>query len=158
MSANVPPQPGTPLTRREKLVLAGFARGLSYNQIAQRLGVSRTTVERDRRYAAIRLGCPGERAALVGEAYRRGLLADLPREQRPDLKRPSARRMDVLLRLADGMTYPQIAAELGLTMHTIRTTVHHLYQHLGVRSRAQAVAVGVQYGLIAVPPAVKRPS
>jgi DNA-binding NarL/FixJ family response regulator len=158
MSANQLPEPGTPLTRREKLVLAGLARGLRYAEIAQRLGVSTGTVERDRRYAAIRMGCPGDRSALVAEAYRRGLLADLPPEPRPGLKRPTARRMDVLLRLADGMTYPQIAAELGLTTHTIRTTVHHLYQHLGVRSRAQAVAVGVQYGLIAVPPAVKRPS
>jgi len=56
----------------------------------------------------------------------------------PDL---TPREADVLERIADGRTNPEIAAELFLTVPTVKSYVNQLFQKLGVRSRAEAVAL-----------------
>jgi DNA-binding NarL/FixJ family response regulator len=60
------------------------------------------------------------------------------RERFPGL---TPREADVLLRIADGRTNPEIAAELFLTVPTVKSYVNQLFQKLGVRSRAEAVAL-----------------
>jgi DNA-binding NarL/FixJ family response regulator len=60
------------------------------------------------------------------------------RERFPDL---TPREADVLERIADGRTNPEIAAELFLTVPTVKSYVNQLFQKLGVRSRAEAVAL-----------------
>jgi DNA-binding NarL/FixJ family response regulator len=60
------------------------------------------------------------------------------RERFPDL---TPREADVLERIADGRTNPEIAAELFLTVPTVKSYVNQLFQKLRVRSRAEAVAL-----------------
>ena len=58
----------------------------------------------------------------------------------------STRELDVLKRLAKGMVYKQIAAELNLSTSTIRTHLHNVYGKLGAMDRAQAVLIATERG------------
>ncbi|PCN46400.1 DNA-binding response regulator [Curtobacterium sp. 'Ferrero'] len=55
----------------------------------------------------------------------------------PDL---TPREADVLERIAAGRTNPEIAAELYLTVPTVKSYVNQVFAKLGVRTRAEAVA------------------
>ena len=58
----------------------------------------------------------------------------------------SAREVDVLKRLAQGMVYKQIALELTLSTSTVRTHLHNIYGKLGAVDRAQAVLMATERG------------
>ncbi|MBL9136891.1 MAG: response regulator transcription factor [Verrucomicrobiales bacterium] len=51
----------------------------------------------------------------------------------------SAREREVLALLARGFLYKEIAAELGLSVETVRTHIHNTYEKLHVRTRTEAV-------------------
>lgn len=59
------------------------------------------------------------------------------RQRFPEL---TPREADVLTRIAEGRTNPEIAAELFLTVPTVKSYVNQVFAKLGVRSRAEAVA------------------
>ncbi|MEA2294592.1 MAG: hypothetical protein QOE86_2231 [Solirubrobacteraceae bacterium] len=94
------------------------------------------------------------RAARVvgfGPAELRAVLYDLPypSSQRPRAIEPcplSAREVEVLKRLAQGMVYKQIAHELALSTSTVRTHLHNIYGKLGAVDRAQAVLIATERG------------
>ena len=52
----------------------------------------------------------------------------------------SPREREVLERLAAGRTYKQIANEMGVTIHTVRSYIRRIYEKLHVQSRTEAVA------------------
>jgi len=58
----------------------------------------------------------------------------------------STRELEVLRRLARGMVYKQIAAELNLSTSTVRTHLHNVYGKLGAMDRAQAVLMATERG------------
>lgn len=60
----------------------------------------------------------------------------------------SPRQQQVLELMAEGMTNAQIGAELGITERTIKAYAQELYDKLGVRNRAGAVAEGARLSLI----------
>ncbi|MGN8049322.1 response regulator transcription factor [Curtobacterium sp. 22159] len=60
------------------------------------------------------------------------------RDRFPDL---TPREADVLERIAEGRSNPEIAAELFLTVPTVKSYVNQVFTKLGVRSRAEAVAL-----------------
>ena len=66
----------------------------------------------------------------------------------PGGRRPSARELQVLTLLADGATDPQIAKQLELSPATVQTHVRNAKAKLGARTRAQAVALVLERGLI----------
>jgi putative nucleotidyltransferase with HDIG domain len=84
----------------------------------------------------------------------RAVMYDLPlpsssgRPRQIDPCPMSARELDVLRRLARGMVYKQIAAELGLSTSTVRTHLHNVYGKLGAMDRAQAVLIATERGWI----------
>lgn len=49
------------------------------------------------------------------------------------------RESDVLLLLAEGCSYAQMAIRLGISVHTVATHVKNCYRKLGARCAAQAV-------------------
>jgi DNA-binding CsgD family transcriptional regulator len=61
---------------------------------------------------------------------------------------PSAREREILDLLADGATDDQIAAKLAVSPATVQTHVRNAKAKLGARTRAQAVALALQRGLI----------
>ena len=51
----------------------------------------------------------------------------------------SPRERDIVARLARGFLYKEIAAQLGISVETVRTHLHSIYEKLHVRSRTEAV-------------------
>lgn len=81
-------------------------------------------------------------ARLVAQLAGGGATASAPavpalRERFPDL---TPREADVLEHIASGRTNPQIAAELFLTVPTVKSYVNQVFAKLGVATRAEAVA------------------
>ena len=81
-------------------------------------------------------------ARLVAQLAGGGATASAPavpalRERFPDL---TPREADVLEQIAAGRTNPQIAAELFLTVPTVKSYVNQVFAKLGVATRAEAVA------------------
>ena len=60
----------------------------------------------------------------------------------------SARELDVLRLVARGLGNKEIAAELGITTHTVKFHLAAVLEKLGVRSRTEAVSLGVRRGLV----------
>jgi len=58
----------------------------------------------------------------------------------------SERELQVLVALAGGSVYKQIAQELRLSTSTVRTHLHNIYGKLGAVDRAQAVLIARQRG------------
>jgi two-component system, NarL family, response regulator YdfI len=78
-------------------------------------------------------------------AARRGRASVDSEEPRGPL---TARERDVLDLIASGLGTKQIAGRLSLSVHTIKTHVESIFLKLGVRSRAEAVAIGARDGLV----------
>jgi DNA-binding NarL/FixJ family response regulator len=79
----------------------------------------------------------GGAAAASGPAIGGGADAESLRGRWPDL---TPREADVLSLVAAGRSNPQIAAELFLTVPTVKSYVNQVFAKLGVSSRAEAVA------------------
>ncbi|MCL4487606.1 MAG: response regulator transcription factor [Chloroflexi bacterium] len=60
----------------------------------------------------------------------------------------SARELQVLRLLVAGASNKAIAAQLNLSENTIKTHLSHIFGKLHVQNRAEAVAVGLQRGLV----------
>ena len=58
------------------------------------------------------------------------------------------REMEVLALIVDGLTNPQIADKLVITLSTTKTHVHSILQKLYVESRSKAVAMAMKEGLV----------
>jgi putative nucleotidyltransferase with HDIG domain len=81
------------------------------------------------------------------------LLYEFPHsgEARPRSSDPcplSVREVDALRGLAEGKVYKQIAAELSLSVSTIRTHLHNVYRKIDAVDRAQAVLIARDRGWI----------
>jgi DNA-binding CsgD family transcriptional regulator len=61
-------------------------------------------------------------------------------ERRPHLPSLTEREREVLLLVAEGLTNRQISRRLFISPATVRTHLEHIYDKLGVRSRAGAVS------------------
>ena len=99
-----------------------------------------------------RLHAFAKRCGLGPEGLRE-LLYELP-YARSDVARVvepcplSARELDVLRHLSEGMVYKQIAGEMQLSVSTIRTHLHNVYGKIGAVDRAQAVLTARDRGWI----------
>ncbi|WP_282796075.1 response regulator transcription factor [Streptomyces sp. CC224B] len=93
-------------------------------------------------------------ATMVMPAAARRSLQYLPR---PDASPRSARlaagltprELEVVLLLAQGKSNAEVAEKLSVSMATVRSHVHHVLRKLGVGTRAQAVAIAYESGLMA---------
>ncbi|GII80910.1 DNA-binding response regulator [Sphaerisporangium rufum] len=102
--------------------------------------------------AAVRVVARGD--ALLAPGVTRRLIAEFARTRRP---RPAvhgdltAREREVFLLLARGLSNAEIAAELVVTEHTVKTHVTRLLAKLGLRDRAQAIVHAYESGLAGPP-------
>ena len=99
-----------------------------------------------------RLQTMAKRVGLEPDSLRE-LLYELPypREDSRRIREPcplSARELDVLRHLSEGMVYKQIAGEMQLSVSTIRTHLHNVYGKIGAVDRAQAVLTARDRGWI----------
>jgi NarL family two-component system response regulator YdfI len=58
------------------------------------------------------------------------------------------REQEVLQLLAQGLANKQIAAQLGISAHTVKFHISSIYGKLGATNRTEAVRIGLQAGLI----------
>ncbi|MEX0592841.1 MAG: LuxR C-terminal-related transcriptional regulator [Nitriliruptoraceae bacterium] len=88
-----------------------------------------------------------EDPAAASEAEDATVVFELPSvvEAGPHL---SPRQQQVLELMAKGMTNAEIGAELGVTERTVKAYAQELYDKLGVRNRAGAVAEAAKLGLL----------
>ncbi|WP_214410539.1 response regulator [Sphaerisporangium fuscum] len=108
-------------------------------------------VRRDELARAVRLVAAGE--SLLAPAVTRRLIEDVVRRgtARPALRKRLAeltgRELDTLRLVARGLSNAEIAAELVVTEHTVKTHVSNLLTKLDLRDRAQAVVFAYESGL-----------
>jgi len=60
----------------------------------------------------------------------------------------SERELEVLRCLVQGLAYKQVAAQLGITIHTVRNHIRSIYGKLRVRNVAGAVSRALREGLV----------
>lgn len=58
------------------------------------------------------------------------------------------RQLEVLVLTANGYTGPEIAAELGIDLETVRVHVKLMFLKLNAKNRAHAVTMGFQRGYL----------
>jgi len=78
-------------------------------------------------------------------------LADLRQEDaaaRTRVERLTPRQIEILQRMADGLSSEEMAGELGISRHTLRTHVQNILTKLGVHSKLQALAVAIRFGKV----------
>jgi DNA-binding NarL/FixJ family response regulator len=71
-------------------------------------------------------------------------LADAPSETAP----LSKREREILQKIANGATTKEVASELGISPHTVKTHLERIFEKLGANDRAQAVAIAIRTGLV----------
>jgi two-component system, NarL family, response regulator YdfI len=84
-------------------------------------------------------------------AINAGLVVTMPDAQQSpeDLAEPlSAREVDVLDRLAEGLSNKLIAHALNISEHTVKTHVASIFAKLGASSRTEAVSQAIRRGLV----------
>ncbi|CAA9250536.1 MAG: Two-component transcriptional response regulator, LuxR family [uncultured Corynebacteriales bacterium] len=111
-------------------------------------------VGRDELVAAVRVVAAGD--ALLAPSVTRRLLADFVASRSATARRPTpaalsgltARERDTLGLLARGRSNAEIAAELGVSDHTVKTHVGNVLMKLGLRDRIHAVIFAYEVGLV----------
>ena len=90
------------------------------------------------------LFAPSVTRRLIEEFARRTSSAAPP----PAIDALTTREVEVLSLVARGLTNAEIAAELVVSEHTVKTHVAHILQKLDLRDRTQAVVVAYESGLV----------
>jgi DNA-binding NarL/FixJ family response regulator len=145
-------------TRARVLVLTTFDID-EYVYDALRAGASGFLLKDMRRQDlvdAVRIVAAGE--ALLAPTVTRRLIADVVGRPRPAtatdrqaaarLAALTARETATLRQLARGLSNAEIAAELHVTEHTVKTHVSNLLAKLGLRDRVQAVVLAYESALV----------
>lgn len=73
-------------------------------------------------------------------------------QERGPFERLTPREQDVLKLLAQGLSNKEIAAQLVVSVATVKTHVEHIIQKLHVSDRTQAAVTAVRQGLLAATP------
>jgi DNA-binding NarL/FixJ family response regulator len=68
-------------------------------------------------------------------------------EQRPETPL-SRREAQIVQMVAYGATVKEVAHQLGISPHTVKTHLERVYEKLGANDKAQAVAIAFRKGLV----------
>jgi ATP/maltotriose-dependent transcriptional regulator MalT len=72
------------------------------------------------------------------------------RHEEPLIESLTARELDVLGLVADGLPNREIAAALAISEHTVKFHLASIFGKLGVSTRTEAVQRGLRLGVIAI--------
>jgi len=64
------------------------------------------------------------------------------------VERLTPRELEILQRVAAGETSVDIANELGMSRHTLRTHIQNVLTKLGVHSKTDAVVAAIRFGKV----------
>lgn len=142
MTTTTPP---TTLTDRDQAILTAIARGYTRRQTGRLLGMTERHVQSRLRTIARRLDLPtAHQAVVMAATYRLGIMRNLAPEPRHPVFLPERQRQ-ILRLMGHGRTDTEIGAELGITADTVGTHAIHLFDAIGARNRAHAVALDHQH-------------
>jgi LuxR family maltose regulon positive regulatory protein len=88
-------------------------------------------------------------AAVSPEAAVRVVVSPSTLSQPPLIEPLSDREVEVLRLIDQGLSNPEIAAKLVLSIGTVKVHTHNIFSKLGVTSRTQAVNKARALGLLA---------
>jgi len=95
---------------------------------------------------AARLAIQGK--AVIHPALTRAFIEEVQYvEQRPQTPL-SKRESEILQKVAYGATTKEVARELEISPHTVKTHLERIFEKLGANDRAQAVAIALRQGLV----------
>jgi two-component system nitrate/nitrite response regulator NarL len=77
-----------------------------------------------------------------------GLVGEMRTQSQAEAPLLSEREAEILRLIADGLSAPEIGAQLFISPSTVKTHVRNLFEKLGVSDRAAAVAEGMRRGLL----------
>ena len=104
--------------------------------------------------ATVRSARAGEtllpRSVIIGIAQRVAMARDRQPERAP-IESLTARELQVLQALAEGMATPNICETLFISRNTLRTHVQNIMMKLHVHSKLEAVTVGLRHRIIDPP-------
>ncbi|HYH92651.1 MAG TPA: response regulator transcription factor [Candidatus Saccharimonadales bacterium] len=104
--------------------------------------------------ATVRAARAGEtllpRSVIIGIAQRVAVARDRVPE-RPAIEPLTARELEVLHALAEGLPSPDICEKLFISRNTLRTHVQNIMMKLHVHSKLEAVTVALRYRIIEPP-------
>lgn len=104
--------------------------------------------------AAVRSARAGEtllpRSVIIGIAQRVAVARDRTPD-RPSMEPLTARELDVMHALAEGLSTPDICERLFISRNTLRTHVQNIMSKLHVHSKLEAVTVALRYRIIDPP-------
>lgn len=140
--------------RFEEAAVLAERTGAPFEQGRARLDLAVILAEQGQRAAAEReahraretfqtLGATRE-ATRAGDVLNR-LAGSAPQSSKPEL---TARQLEILRLVAQGLSNPAIAKRLRLSEHTVKRHVANLLTRLGLSSRAAAVAYAAQHRLL----------
>jgi len=69
-------------------------------------------------------------------------------EKRPDSVPLSKREKEILQKVAFGATTKEVARDLSISPHTVKTHLERIFEKLGANDRAQAVAIAIRSGIV----------
>lgn len=141
------PFPGQPLSILELQIVTFLAGGLTNPGVAVALHVSGSAVKRYLAEMAVKLGT-SDRAGMVGAAYRTRQL----RVESPGSTELDGHLTQVLIGIARGRSNAEMAAELLISEHAVKSRVVVLLRRLGVHDRASAVRAGLECGALTLVP------
>jgi DNA-binding NarL/FixJ family response regulator len=115
------------------------------------------TKDADRADIAQALHSAATGLAVLDPGVQATLVAAATRPTRPDLAPPALpdilpggltrREAEILAMIARGWSNSDIASDLYLSAHTVKSHINHIFAKIGARDRAQAVAYAYQQGL-----------
>ena len=122
------------------------------NSSSHAWGVLSADATEDELVAAVRavgeglwVGAP----SLVGDLLRSSGRRESSSDDSP-IESLTAREMEVIQLMAQGLANKQIALMLGISEHTVKFHLSSLYAKLGISSRTEAVKRGIELGLISL--------
>lgn len=69
-------------------------------------------------------------------------------EKRVESPPLSRREKEILQKVAYGATTKEVAHDLGISPHTVKTHLERIFEKLGANDRAQAVAIAIRTGIV----------
>ena len=95
---------------------------------------------------AARLAVQGK--AVIHPTLTQALIEEVQYVERAPDAPLSRRELEILQKISFGATTKQVAHDLGISPHTVKTHLERIYEKLGANDRAQAVAIAMRKGLV----------
>ncbi|HEX6262313.1 MAG TPA: response regulator transcription factor [Actinomycetota bacterium] len=95
---------------------------------------------------AARLALDGK--AVIHPALTQAFIEEVRLVNRPQESPLSRREVEILQKVAYGATTKEVATQLGISPHTVKTHLERIFEKLGANDRAQAVAIAIRQGLV----------